>query len=189
MDKINSVSAAAPPLTAVLAMGGLLDLYKQKEGLELTKLENVPAEKIEARAKAEGIWQSGISPHKPISYDLVTFSPEGNQGPAQIGIVAGTKKDGALQVITKISSETESVPSSGILGRSETTKFSSTVQDVNLSQIRGVISKPIPKIKTGGQNTNNRFMKTLGQSLAAHQNLMILMEGLLKPDSSPASKE
>lgn len=163
------------------ALAGEIKSYQMTEGGLLDRLETMPVEKIEARAKAEGAWHPTNQHDTPANGDLVTFSLGKDQPTPHIGIVAGTKKDGTLQVITTV--QPKFVVGEGAFGL-PSMEPSLQGQSVKTSQIRGIISKPAGKPDKIQLTKAEQPLRPLYQALTAHRNLTTLLQGLLSDASN-----
>lgn len=158
-------------------VGEAIDFSGLSESFQLARLQEMPVEEIEAQAKKEHVWHPCTSQRKPENGDLVTFSKPGEFG--HIGIVSKAEKDGTLHVITRMSSETKWQQSGDVM-ESAVTKFSNRTCNIKPSEVRGIISKPLPK--TAGTNDKAIY---LNHFFAVQQNLTDLMSGLLDGGKTP----
>jgi len=147
-------------------------VFREDDAGSLLRLNRLPVEEIESRAKAKGLWNSKEEGKTPVSGDLVTFNVGKDQSSPHVGYVLNTKGDGSVCV------RSES-PLRG--GKAQDRPDNAIDEEFTLksSEIRGTISQPTTPGNVAASVIEDVF-PPLGL-LRAHQNFQSIVTQLLDP--------
>lgn len=145
--------------------------FREDDVQSLLRLNRLPVEEVEKRAKRKGLWHPKCDGKTPVAGDLVTFDV-GNDKP-HVAYVTGSDSDGNLRV------RSES-PLRGGKAQDRPDNAMDEEFTLNHSEIRGTISKPSAQSDFVASMIDD-FFPPLGL-LGAHQHFQNIVTELLDPN-------